>query len=390
LDPRRARKIQREHLFDGQLIVPYPFKPFDLRWAYLANIRPLFSEPSPQLLAQRFAGNAFFVSRDTADKAIEGPPFFYSKCVCDYDAISGHARHFPILLKNGSRLEKDAEATLFAALGEKPEVDEPVANLSAAAREYLIGLRIKNPDQVRTAATIWLHALAIGFSPAYLKENADGVRRDWPRIPLPNDRKLLEASAALGEQVAALLDTEADVPGVTSVKIGPLFRLIAPIAKIGGGSIDPASGELAITAGWAHAGKDGATMPGKGKLRVRPYDEAEVKAIDADAVRRGLAPQDALALLGDETCDISLNDFVYWRNVPRSVWDYHVGGYQVLKKWLSYRESKLLGRPLKTEEAREATNIVRRLTAVVLLQPELDESYQSIKSNAFEWKRLVP
>ena len=49
-----------------------------MRWAYLANIRPLFSEPSPHLLKQRFDGNAFLITRDTADKSPEGPPFFFS------------------------------------------------------------------------------------------------------------------------------------------------------------------------------------------------------------------------------------------------------------------------------------------------------------------------
>ena len=29
-----------------------------------------------------------------------------------------------------------------------------------------------------------------------------------------------------------------------------------------------------------------------------------------------------------------------------AVWNYKLGGYQVLKKWLSYRESKVLGRNL--------------------------------------------
>ena len=162
---------------------------FDVRWGYLANIRPLFSEPSPQLLKQRFAENAFFITRDTADKSPEGPPFFFSKFVCDYDTISGHARHFPIRLKNGSRLEKEAEATLFAALGDKPEEDTPIANLSAQTREYLQSLKLHNPDaDAKTAGLVWMHALAIGYSPAYLTENADGIRRDWPRIPLPADR----------------------------------------------------------------------------------------------------------------------------------------------------------------------------------------------------------
>ena len=44
------------------------------------------------------------------------------------------------------------------------------------------------------------------------------------------------------------------------------------------------------------------------------------------------------------------NHIAYWRNVPAAVWTYKLGGYQVLKKWLSYRERKVLGRPLKLDE----------------------------------------
>ena len=146
-----------------------------------------------------------------------------------------------------------------------------------------------------------MHALAIGYSPAYLTENADGIRRDWPRIPLPADRKALEASAALGEQIAALLDTEADVPGVTCGKMSPLFKTIGLITKIGGGQLDPDGGDLAVTAGWGHKGKEGVTMPAKGKLAERHYDEAEAKAIDAEAAARGMSAEDVRRLLGERT-----------------------------------------------------------------------------------------
>jgi hypothetical protein len=30
-----------------------------------------------------------------------------------------------------------------------------------------------------------MHTLAVGYAPDYLSENADGIRQDWPRIPLP-------------------------------------------------------------------------------------------------------------------------------------------------------------------------------------------------------------
>jgi hypothetical protein len=78
----------------------------------------------------------------------------------------------------------------------------------------------------------------------------------------------------------------------------------------------------------------------------------------------------------------------YWRNVPRNVWEYHIGGYQVIKKWLSYREDEILGRPLKPEEAREVMNMARRIAAIILLQPKLDENYRTVTATCFDWSSL--
>jgi len=77
-------------------------------------------------------------------------------------------------------------------------------------------------------------------------------------------------------------------------------------------------------------------------------------------------------LLGETTYDVYLNDVAYWKNIPERVWDYTIGGYQVIKKWLSYRELELLNRPLTPEEAREVMNMARRIAAIVLLDPALD------------------
>ena len=80
-----------------------------------------------------------------------------------------------------------------------------------------------------------------------------------------------------------------------------------------------------------------------------------------------------------------LNDTAYWKNVPPGVWEYYIGGYQVIKKWLSYREQELLGRGLQPEEAREVANMARRLAALALLQPALDANYRSVKASAYPW-----
>ena len=82
---------------------------------------------------------------------------------------------------------------------------------------------------------------------------------------------------------------------------------------------------------------------------------------------------DAGDSLGDTTFDIYLNDRAYWRNVPAAVWRYKLGGYQVLKKWLSYRERTILSRPLQPEEVQHFTDTARRIGAILLLTGARDK-----------------
>ncbi|MBU2601920.1 MAG: hypothetical protein KKA32_07110 [Actinobacteria bacterium] len=82
---------------------------------------------------------------------------------------------------------------------------------------------------------------------------------------------------------------------------------------------------------------------------------------------------------------IDLNDVAYWRNVPAGVWSYTIGGYQVMKKWLSYRERSLLGRDLSKDEAREVMNMARRIAAILLLEPALDANYRAVTAASFSW-----
>jgi hypothetical protein len=71
------------------------------------------------------------------------------------------------------------------------------------------------------------------------------------------------------------------------------------------------------------------------------------------------------------------------RNIPEKVWNYYIGGYQVIKKWLSYREQPLLGRPLTPGEVEEVTHMARRLAAIVLLEPALNGNYQTAKDSCY-------
>jgi hypothetical protein len=274
------------------------------------------------------------------------------------------------LYRNGSLIPK----SLF-----EPSHAPSVPNLSDESVAYLHSVEWAQSDAV------FMHVVAVLHSPAYSRENAGALRQDWPRVPLPDKRAALERSAALGRQMAALLDSEAHVPGVTAGKVEGLLRTVGLLAKVGGGELDPNTDDFAVTAGWGHAGKGGVTMPAKGRVERRAYDKAELDAIGEAAKARGFSVKQALTLLGSNTCDVFLNDTAYWKNIPVNVWEYFIGGYQVIKKWLSYREHELLGRALRADEAREVTNIARRLTAILLLQPALDENYRQSKAHAYAW-----
>lgn len=72
-----------------------------------------------------------------------------------------------------------------------------------------------------------------------------------------------------------------------------------------------------------------------------------------------------------------LNKIAFWANIPAKVWAYAIGGNQVIKKWLSYREYGLLARPLIGDEVDGVTHMARRIAAIRLLAPALDANYRT-------------
>jgi Type ISP C-terminal specificity domain len=159
------------------------------------------------------------------------------------------------------------------------------------------------------------------------------------------------------------------VDGVTAGKIRPELRLIGKPTKTDGSSFNESKGDCDVTARWGITGKGGICIPSNGHTESRAFEDAE-----------------AVALLGPDTRDIYLNEHAYWMNVPARVWEYTLGGYQVLKKWLSYREKAILGRGLSIDEVAYLQQVARRIAALLLLGPELDENYRRVKAAAFAWK----
>ena len=183
---------------------------------------------------------------------------------------------------------------------------------------------------------------------------------EWPRIPLPgwpdgadgDAAEELALSAARGRDLAALLDPDTSVPGVTEAPLRPKMAAIAVPSTVDGHNMS--RDDFALTAGWGHYGAGEAVMPGAGRVVERAFTPEERTALG-----------DTLDTLGENTFDVYLNARAFWRNVPATVWTYKLGGYQVLKKWLSYRERSILDRPLSPEEVQHFTDTARRIAAIL-------------------------
>jgi len=372
-------KVLNAESFDTTRIVRYTARPFDNQWCYYSGTRPLWNEPRPALWNAIRAGARFVLSRPATTREPEGAPVFFTPCLVDDHALTPDAMCFPVCEHDvpgdqADGVRQDALSVTVAAGG---------AALSGEAARYCDSIGVAG--DLDGLPPLWAHVLATGYASDYLAENRAALKKDWPRIPLPATREALLASAELGGKVAALLDVEEAVEGVSAGSIRYELQALARISATDGGQIDPGAGHVALTAGWGHAGKGGVTMPGKGRTEERPWAPTELALL-----REGLAALDmtldqVLSCLGETVLDVYLNDHAYWRCVPLRVWKYTIGGYQVVKKWLSYRERPLLGRDLKPEEARYVGEMARRIAALLLLEPALAANYERVKADTYPW-----
>ena len=303
---------------DEDGFIRFAYRPFDDRWLYWEGDTKLLDEKRADYKPHVFEGNMWLVTQQKPRREWS-PPQAISHLGC-LDLMDRGATCVPALLHDANGCARP--------------------NLSGVAQRYAVRLGL-------TVEDLFHHILATLHDPTYREANAGALRMEWPRIPLPgwpdggdaNAAGTLARSAARGRELAALLDPETPVPGVTRAPLRPEIAAIAVPATVDGRNM--AGDDFAITAGWGHFGVGGAVMPGQGRATER-------------------------AVPGESAFDIHLNDRAFWRNVPAAVWRYKLGGYQVLKKWLSYRERRILARALTPEEVQHFADTARRIAAILL------------------------
>ncbi|NPA33476.1 MAG: N-6 DNA methylase [Chlorobi bacterium] len=76
----------------------------------------------------------------------------------------------------------------------------------------------------------------------------------------------------------------------------------------------------------------------------------------------------------EENQRIYINESQYFEPVPAEVWNYHIGGYQVLKKWLKDRKSETID-PL------HYLKIITAIKETIAIQKQIDKLYPKTEKN---------
>lgn len=334
--------------YSVQKVVPLLIFPFDQRWAYYEAERKVFDERSPKFWANR-ANNEFLITVPEPRKETETRPVFSTTL----SNLHVHERGSVIFPR---------ETTGADLLGDRDaNIAEPVWRAVSAA----FGLSGPRRDQPArdTVGDLFRVVFAMIYAPAYQAEHKSALSADWAHVPIPRDKKLFDRVVEAGTRVMRLLDASTDAGALVEEILGvDAARQLGPLKRADGGQVRPE--DLAVTITYWGGGK------GRWVPRVRTTDEAPPDLV-GDA-------------WGERTGDLYINKKTFFGNVPEAVWNYQLGGYPVLKKWLAYRQANRTGgKPLSDTERRWFRSVIQRIAALAALGPELDDLYQDCIAEAF-------
>lgn len=169
---------------------------------------------------------------------------------------------------------------------------------------------------------ILYYTYAVLYAPSYRETYAEFLKSDFPRIPFTKDYDLFCEFAGLGEELTALHLMKSD-------------KLNDPIAKFQG---------------------EGKNVIAKSK-----------------AVGRNYRPEEERVYIN--------KDGQYFEGIPEEVWEYQVGGYQVLDKWLYDRRE----RRLSNEEIQHYCRVATALYHTIDTQKRIDEVYPAVEEDVVAW-----
>jgi hypothetical protein len=339
-------------------IVQYQYRPFDVRFTFY---HPIIRRDQRQTMRHMSRDNlALLLCQQQATIGFQHA--FCTRHIVDESVISARTRErgyvFPLYLYPEKREEKPLKgggsAVILTLFESQPEYTTPQPNLAPAfitAVKEKLGLDFV-PDGKGDLQTtfgpedIFHYAYAVFHSPTYRQRYAEFLKIDFPRLPLTSDRALFKALAEKGEELVALhlmespalnnLITRFSVAGSDKVE---KVRYVEPVTEEKEPPADAASSSVKVI-----SPKLPLTFDNEVRVKIQP---------------RAKKP----------TGRVYINKTQYFEGIAPDVWEFQIGGYQVLHKWLKDRK----GRKLSFDDLFHYQKIVVALKETMRLMEEIDE-----------------
>ena len=322
--------------------VRHAYRPFDNRWLYWEAETKLLDEKRTDYKPHVFAGNKWISFNKRPQKGESEPRACATEHIGCHDLIGNATCFFSLWLYDYAPSFREHE------LPHRP-------NLTPAAMRYLelLGARIED---------LFHHVLARPPRPGLPPCQRRGAEA-WGGRASPFPAGPMETPPALLRRWPNQPHAAASWPSCsTPTHPSPASPKAHCVRRLPPSPYPPPPTDATWPATTLHSPPAGATS-----AQAAQSCPARAASSSAPTRRRNAPPlAGATPILGETTYDIYLNARAYWRNVPAGVWTYKLGGYQVLKKWLSYRERTILRRPLKPDEVQHFAETARRIAAILL------------------------
>lgn len=293
-------------------IVPILYRPFDLRYTYYTGkSRGFLCGPRPEVMGHMLAGVNLLLSIGRSGQVIGSDKWDILHCsffLTEFNLFRrGGNNVFPFYLYPSSD-------DLFQT-ERKPNFTKEFLDLFASFKEQNSPLELP----------IFRYIYAVFHSPTYRGRYAEFLKIDFPRVPIPKTKEMFRELSNLGNDLIALhLLQEEDNELVT----------VSHLKKTRGIQI---------------------ASPKEYKFK------SSSKAKSEPIVDKGFPKY--------EKENVYINSSDYFESVPEEIWHFHIGGYQVLHKWLKDRRE----RTLSEEDILHYTKVIVSLGETIKIMQEVDE-----------------
>ena len=320
-------RLDKDEEVNEELVIPILYRPFDTRQTYYSDsvITRLRRRVMDHMLAGTNHGLIFMRQVALHDSYTH---FAVSKAVVDNRAFysSKGIMSFAPLYTYPS--EQEIAQGLY-----KPGERQP--NLSPEFTETVeesLGLLFASDgrgDLYKTFGPedVFHYIYAVFHSPTYRERYDQFLRADFPRVPLTDDVELFRALVDVGGKLKDIYLMES--PNLHQIQVS-----------------FPVAGDYVIEKGHPKYFAPGIAPPGE----KSPIKWGRVY-ISKSAPKSGKQGQ-------------------YFEGIPPEVWEFRIGGYQPLDKWLKDRR----GRTLSFDDLDHYKRIVAALTETIRLMAEVDEA----------------